>query len=250
MIIGYFTERPYRWVPEEDVLRNEAFFAVSNKYFDREKAADDYNYFLDEYCYAEELGFDGLALNEHHGNPFCMGSVMNVEAAILARITKRAKIVLIGNPLPVIKHPLRMAEELATIDLISRGRLVTGWVRGAGQRAVLQQRQPGLQPGDVRGGARLHRPGVDPARPVALRGQALPLPAREPVGAALPEAAPADVDPRRAVARDRPWCAEQPLPVHRARHRARADLRPVGHLRRYSRPSTATRPGRRTSATS
>lgn len=142
MKLGYFTERPYRWIKEEEVLKNKAFFAVSNAQFDREKAADDYNYFLDEACYAEELGFDAVALNEHHGNPFCMGSVMNVEAAILARITKKVKIVLIGNPLPVIKHPLRMAEELAEIDLISRGRLVTGWVRGAGSEQFFNNANP------------------------------------------------------------------------------------------------------------
>jgi alkanesulfonate monooxygenase SsuD/methylene tetrahydromethanopterin reductase-like flavin-dependent oxidoreductase (luciferase family) len=110
MKIGYFTERPYRWVPEDEVFKNHAFFAVPNQLFDREKAADDYNYYIDEYCYAEEKGFDVVALNEHHGNPYCMGGVMNVEAAILARLTKRVKIVLIGNPLPVLKHPLRMAE--------------------------------------------------------------------------------------------------------------------------------------------
>ena len=92
--------------------------------------------------YAEEKGFDVLALNEHHGNPYCMGGVMNVEASILARITKRAKIVLIGNPLPVLKHPLRMAEELAEIDLISRGRLVTGWVRGAGSEQFFNNANP------------------------------------------------------------------------------------------------------------
>jgi alkanesulfonate monooxygenase SsuD/methylene tetrahydromethanopterin reductase-like flavin-dependent oxidoreductase (luciferase family) len=142
VLIGYFTERPYRWVPEDEVLRNRAYFAVPNRFFDREKAADDYNYFLDEYCYGEELGFDALALNEHHGNPFCMGSVMNVEAAILARITKKPRIVLIGNPLPVIKHPLRMAEELAEIDIISRGRLVTGWVRGAGSEQFFNNANP------------------------------------------------------------------------------------------------------------
>ena len=55
MQIGYFTERPYRWLPEELILKNRAFFAISNKHFDREKAADDYNYYLDEYCYAEDL---------------------------------------------------------------------------------------------------------------------------------------------------------------------------------------------------
>ena len=142
MQIAHFTERPYRWVPEDEILKNRAYFAVSNKFFDADKAADDYNYYLDEACYCEELGFDGVALNEHHGNPFCMGSVMNVEASILARITSRVKIILIGNPLPVIKHPLRMAEELATIDLISRGRLVTGWVRGAGSEQFFNNANP------------------------------------------------------------------------------------------------------------
>jgi alkanesulfonate monooxygenase SsuD/methylene tetrahydromethanopterin reductase-like flavin-dependent oxidoreductase (luciferase family) len=142
MQLGYFTERPYRHLNEDVILRNRAFFGVSNELFDEKAASDDYNYYLDEYCYAEELGFDVLALNEHHGNPICMGNVMNVEAAILARITSRARIVLIGNPLPVIKHPLRMAEELATIDLISRGRLVAGWVRGAGSEQFFNNANP------------------------------------------------------------------------------------------------------------
>jgi alkanesulfonate monooxygenase SsuD/methylene tetrahydromethanopterin reductase-like flavin-dependent oxidoreductase (luciferase family) len=142
MKVAYFTERPYRWVPEDEVLKNRAFFALSNQHFDHEKAADDYNYYLDEACYAEELGFDAVALNEHHGNPFCMGGVMNVEAAILARITSKVKILLIGNPLPVLKHPLRMAEELAEIDLISRGRLITGWVRGAGSEQFFNNANP------------------------------------------------------------------------------------------------------------
>ena len=66
MLIGYFTERPYRWVPENEVFRNRAFYGVSNRFFDPEKGAEDYNYFLDENCYAEELGFDAVALNEHH----------------------------------------------------------------------------------------------------------------------------------------------------------------------------------------
>jgi alkanesulfonate monooxygenase SsuD/methylene tetrahydromethanopterin reductase-like flavin-dependent oxidoreductase (luciferase family) len=142
MQIGYFTERPYRGVDERDVLRNQAFFALPNDRFDHVQAADDYNYWLDEYSAAEELGFDVLALNEHHGNPICMGSVQNIEAAILARITKRARIALIGNPLPVNKHPLRLAEELATIDLISRGRLISGWVRGAGSEQFFNNANP------------------------------------------------------------------------------------------------------------
>lgn len=142
MQIAHFTERPVRYLAEEPVLENRAFFGVSNKYYDREKAAHDYNFYLDEACYCEEVGFDAVALNEHHGNPFCSGSVVNIEAAILARITTKAKIVIIGNMLPGVKHPLRIAEELATIDTISRGRLVTGWVRGAGSEQFFNNANP------------------------------------------------------------------------------------------------------------
>ncbi|OUS09994.1 hypothetical protein A9Q90_02095 [Gammaproteobacteria bacterium 54_18_T64] len=142
MKFAYFTERPYRHLDEDIILKNKAFFGVSNKYYDRKKGADDYNQFIDEYCFAEEVGFDGVALNEHHGNPYCMGNVITIEAAILARVTETAKIILIGNPLPVIKHPLRVAEELATIDTISRGRLVSGWVRGAGSEQFFNNANP------------------------------------------------------------------------------------------------------------
>src|SRR5258708_5331447 len=142
MKVGCFKERRGGGGAEEAMLRNGGHFGVSNSYFDRERAAEDYNYFIDENLYAEELGFDLIGLNEHHGNPFCMGSVMNVEAGILARLTKKARILLIGNPLPVIKHPLRMAEELAEMDLIGRGRVGTGWVRGAGSEQFFNNANP------------------------------------------------------------------------------------------------------------
>ena len=142
MQIAHFTERPVRYIDEAPVLQNRAFFGVSNSYVDRKKSADDYNFYLDEACYCEEVGFDAVALNEHHGNPFCSGSVVNIEAAILARITSKAKIVIIGNMLPGVKHPLRVAEELATIDTISRGRLVSGWVRGAGSEQFFNNANP------------------------------------------------------------------------------------------------------------
>jgi len=142
MQLMYFTERPYREVPEDEVIKNRAFFGVPNRFFDRDVGARLYNEYLDEMVYAEDVGFEAIMLNEHHGTPFCMGAVMNVEASILARITKRARIVLLGNPLPTFKNPLRIAEELATIDCISHGRLVPGWVRGAGSEQIFNQANP------------------------------------------------------------------------------------------------------------
>ncbi|WP_143302198.1 LLM class flavin-dependent oxidoreductase, partial [Candidatus Entotheonella palauensis] len=54
----------------------------------------------------------------------------------VAGITERVKIVMLGNPLPLAENPVRLAEELAMIDMISRGRLVSGFVRGGGQEQL------------------------------------------------------------------------------------------------------------------
>ena len=145
MFIGHFTERPYQ-------DPNSGFFGatgkpirdleLSNSNFDPLIGADLYNRYLDERLYAEEMGFDGIMLNEHHSTPFCMGGAMNMEAAILARMTKKAKIVLLGNILPIWDDPLWLVEQLSIIDMISRGRLVSGWVRGTGRESVSHNSNP------------------------------------------------------------------------------------------------------------
>ena len=130
MHLAYFTERPYRYAPQDRVIE-KGFFGTPNSFFDPAKGYELYHEYFDEKLLAEDLGFDGVGLNEHHGTPFTMGGVMDVEAAILARITKKVRIIMMGNPLP-LGNPLRLAEELAMIDVISGGRLITGWVRGTG----------------------------------------------------------------------------------------------------------------------
>lgn len=142
MHIAYFTERPYRHLADDEIYDHGSYFGISNARFDRVKAADDYTEYHDQYRYAEEVGFDGIALNEHHANPICMGSVVNIEAAIAARITEQVRIFIIGNPVPTHGSPLRLAEELAMIDLVSKGRLVSGWVRGAGPEQFANNTNP------------------------------------------------------------------------------------------------------------
>jgi alkanesulfonate monooxygenase SsuD/methylene tetrahydromethanopterin reductase-like flavin-dependent oxidoreductase (luciferase family) len=108
----------------------------SNKHYDPVAGSRLYNEYLEHYRLVEEVGFDGIMLNEHHNAPFCMQAKCNVFASILAAMTKRVKIVLLGNPLPLADNPVRLAEELSMIDMISRGRLVSGFVRGGGQEQL------------------------------------------------------------------------------------------------------------------
>ena len=49
---------------------------------------------------------------------------------ILARETKRARLLILGNPIANRREPVRVAEEMAMVDVYSRGRLEVGFVRG------------------------------------------------------------------------------------------------------------------------
>jgi alkanesulfonate monooxygenase SsuD/methylene tetrahydromethanopterin reductase-like flavin-dependent oxidoreductase (luciferase family) len=126
----FFTEMPYPYVPEDvEQAYGSSRVIVPNSYCDPVQAADLYNRYLDEYEYADELGLD-LMLNEHHQTLTCMEAAISISAAALARRTRQAKIVLLGTPLPHRDNPVRVAEEIAMLDCISRGRIVSGFVRG------------------------------------------------------------------------------------------------------------------------
>src|SRR5438093_6689103 len=137
MHLMYFTEQPMA-AYDEKAGRDFGATALmfSNRYFDPVAGSRLYHEYLDHYRLAEEVGFDGIMLNEHHNAPFCMQAKCNVFASILAATTRRVKIVLLGNPLPLADNPVRLAEELAMIDMVSRGRLVSGFVPGGGQEQL------------------------------------------------------------------------------------------------------------------
>ncbi len=79
---------------------------------------------------ADDLGFDGICCAEHHYGTTAIVPSPNLTAAALATQTSHAKIVLMGNCLPLHAHPVRLAEELAMIDVLSGGRLISGFLRG------------------------------------------------------------------------------------------------------------------------
>ena len=143
MHLMYFTEQPMSAYPaaEGDEAGHTALL-FSNRFFDPAEGSRLYNERLREYLWAEECGIDGIMLNEHHNAPFCMQAKCNIFAAILAGMTERVKIVLLGNPLPISDNPLRVAEELAMIDMIAKGRLVSGFVRGGGTEQFATNANP------------------------------------------------------------------------------------------------------------
>src|SRR5256714_7767629 len=126
----FFSEMPYPYVSGEVERPNgSSGVVVPNRYCGPAEMADLYNRYLDEYESADELGLD-LMLNEHHQTLTCVDTAISVSAAALARRTKHARIVLLGTPLPHRDNPVRVAEEIAMLDCISRGRIVSGFVRG------------------------------------------------------------------------------------------------------------------------
>ena len=133
MHLMYFTEQPMSEYPESAVAEDGVTALMfSNSNFDSVAGSRLYNERLVEYQLAEAVGFDGIMLNEHHDAPFCMQAQITVWASILAAATERVKIVLLGTPLPTIDNPVGISESLSMIDMISKGRLVAGIVRGAG----------------------------------------------------------------------------------------------------------------------
>ena len=105
---------------------------LPNSFYDPVKGHKLYNRYLDELEYAEELGFDGVAVNEHHQTAYGLMPSPIVMASALARRTKRVKIAILGSALPLREHPMTVAEEHAMVDVISGGRLISGFVRGIG----------------------------------------------------------------------------------------------------------------------
>ena len=123
----------YPYLPADfDEAYETGWVTVPNRLWDSERSRGLYQEYIDQLAYADEIGFDGMVLNEHHQNIYGLMPSPNLIAAALAQKTSRGKIVILGNLLPLHLNPLRMAEEYAMLDNMSDGRLIAGFAPGSG----------------------------------------------------------------------------------------------------------------------
>src|SRR3974390_276535 len=127
MRVFHFTEQAYP--PVGDHHGGSLRVIRPNRKLDPKIAADLFHRYYDEWKLADELGFD-IMVNEHHSTATCMSSTVIVTLSGLARETKRARLLVLGYPIGHRPDPLRCAEELSTIDVVSRGRLDMGFIKG------------------------------------------------------------------------------------------------------------------------
>ncbi len=128
--VFWFSEQPYAHVTDADLEQYDSGrLGFPNTFFDPEKAHVLYNQYHEQYALADEVGFDGIMSNEHHASYWCMKPAVNLDAAVISKITKNTKIAILGNVIAV-NDPIRMAEEIAMLDCFSNGRIISGFVRG------------------------------------------------------------------------------------------------------------------------
>ncbi len=136
MEVWYHNENPYPFVPQDVLDRADSVRAsLPNKYCDPALAANLFEETLDEFMLCDDLGMNVVAIEHHAGinslfgaNPLILG--------ILARQTRRVRILSMGTLISLRPDPVRVAEEYATADVISRGRLDIGFVKsGASEMA-------------------------------------------------------------------------------------------------------------------
>lgn len=139
MRVFQFTEQPYP--PAWDKHNGSLRVTLPNRLLDPAVAADLFHRYYDEWQLCDELGLN-IMVNEHHQTATCMSSACVITLSVLSRITKRARLLVLGYPISNRPDPLRAAEELATIDVISRGRLEMGFVKGVPQEVAVANLNP------------------------------------------------------------------------------------------------------------
>lgn len=146
MDVWYQCEIPYPFVPQDVLDRADSVRAsLPSRYCDPKIAADLFEECIDEYLLCDDLGLNVVAI-EHHAGINSMLSANPMLVSILARQTRKARILSLGTLVSLRPDPVRIAEEYATADVISRGRLEIGFVKSGGSEFASNNANPVYNP--------------------------------------------------------------------------------------------------------
>jgi len=114
------------------------YFTLSdNHYKDNRREANAFVAdILDEAVYAEEVGLHSAWIGEHHFSTLGVLSCPDLVLANVAARTRRIRLAPAVTVLP-LHHPIRVAEQWATLDLLSGGRVDFAAGRGYDRREYL-----------------------------------------------------------------------------------------------------------------
>src|SRR5215471_2901099 len=104
-------------------------YPLPPRHFKADVAVKTYAEHLAAWEELDRLGYDGVGFNEHHCSPYGLMNSPNLMASAAAQRTRKLKLLIYGNLLP-LHEPLRLAEELAMLDCLSEGRIISGFARG------------------------------------------------------------------------------------------------------------------------
>ena len=111
------------------------YFTLSdNNYADNRRGANRFvTDILDEAVYADEIGLNSAWIGEHH---FSTLGVLSCPELVLAQVAARTHRIRLAPAVTVLPlhHPIRVAEQWATLDLLSGGRVDFAAGRGYDRR--------------------------------------------------------------------------------------------------------------------
>jgi alkanesulfonate monooxygenase SsuD/methylene tetrahydromethanopterin reductase-like flavin-dependent oxidoreductase (luciferase family) len=128
----FFHHHHYIDVPADNSDIRSTWVVPPVELFDAKKGHALYQRHLRTIRLADQLGFDGICINEHHNTVYSMTPATSLMGAVIAtNTTKTPKIMVAGVPVN-LTAPNRLAEEYAMLDVMSGGRMEFALPLGTG----------------------------------------------------------------------------------------------------------------------
>lgn len=129
-----FNLMPYKDLPADfEKKYDSVWVSIPRTLYDPRKGHEYYHDYLDALETAVDLGYDAVGVNEHHSNGYGLMPSPNLMASILSRKVRHSdttSVVVLGNSLALYNPPIRVAEEMAMLDVLSGGKFIAGFPVG------------------------------------------------------------------------------------------------------------------------